>query len=80
LNGRLSEVSRSLGKQTETAAGEKSNTVETYSRDVPGTAPDGSLHLNWRVTTVQKKDSGGEVAVQQAERPEFEMLRISVCK
>ena len=67
--GRLSEVSRTVGKETETAAGEKSNTVETYSRDVPGLAPDGSLHLNQRVTTVQKKDSGGNITEQQVEQP-----------
>jgi hypothetical protein len=69
LNGRVSEVSRTVGKETETAAGEKSNTVETYSADIPGLAPDGSLHLNWRVTTVQKKDSGGETTEQQVEQP-----------
>jgi hypothetical protein len=67
--GRLSEVSRTVGKETETAAGEKSNTVETYSTEVPGLAPDGSLHLNRRVTTVQKKDSGGETTEQQVEQP-----------
>jgi hypothetical protein len=67
--GRLSEVSRTVDKETETAAGEKSNTVETYSTEVPGLAPDGSLHLNRRVTTVQKKDSGGETTEQQVEQP-----------
>jgi hypothetical protein len=66
--GRLSEVSRTVGKETETAAGDKSNTVETYSTEVPGVAPDGSLHLNQRVTTVQKKDSGGETTEQQVEQ------------
>jgi len=69
LNGRVSEVSRTVGKETESAAGEKSNTVEKYSRDVPGLAPDGSLHLNWRVTTVEKKDSAGKTTVQQVEQP-----------
>jgi hypothetical protein len=69
LDGRLSEVSRTVGKETETAVGEKSNTIETYSRDVPGLAPDGSLHLNWRVSTVQKKDSGGKTTEQQVEQP-----------
>ncbi len=67
--GRLSEISRTVDKETETAAGEKSNTVETYSTEVPGLAPDGSLHLNRRVTTVQKKDSGGETTEQQVEQP-----------
>ena len=67
--GRLSEVSRTVGKETETAAGEKSNTVVTYSTEVPGLAPDGSLHLNQRVTTVQKRDSGGKTTEQQVEQP-----------
>jgi hypothetical protein len=68
LNGKLSEVSRTVGKETETTAGEKSNTVETYSRDIPGIAPDGSLHLSWRVTTVQKKESAGKTTEQQVEQ------------
>ncbi len=68
-DGRFSEVSRTVGKETETAAGEKSNTVETYSTDVPGAAPDGGLHLSQRVTTVQKKDSGGETVEQRVEQP-----------
>jgi hypothetical protein len=67
--GRLSEVSRTVDKEAETAAGEKNNTVETYSTEVPGLAPDGSLHLNRRVTTVQKKDLGGEATEQQVEQP-----------
>jgi hypothetical protein len=69
LEGRLSEVSRTVGKDTETAAGEKSNTVETYSLDVPGLVRDDSLHLNQRVTTVQKKDSDRETTDQQVEQP-----------
>jgi hypothetical protein len=67
--GRLSEVSRTVGKETESAAGEKNNTVETYSTDAPGLAPDGSLHLNQRVTTVQKKNSGEKTTEQQVEQP-----------
>lgn len=69
LEGRLSEFSRTIGKETETAAGEKRNTVETYSTVVPGLAPDGSLHLSQRVTTVQKNDSGGRTNEQQIEQP-----------
>ena len=33
--GRLSEVSRSVGKETETAAGERNSTVEKYSTEIP---------------------------------------------
>jgi hypothetical protein len=69
LDGRLSEFSRTVGEETETSAGEKSNTVDTYSTEVPGLAGDGRLHLNQRVTTVQKKNSDGETTEQQVELP-----------
>jgi hypothetical protein len=69
LDGRLSEVSRTVGKETETPAGEKSNIVDTYSLDVPGLTRDGSLHLNRRVTTVQKKNSDGRTTELQVEQP-----------
>jgi hypothetical protein len=65
--GRLSEISRTADKETETAVGEKSKTVETYSPDIPGVARDGRLRLNQRVTTVQKK--GSDTSEQQVERP-----------
>lgn len=68
LNGRLSEVSRTVAKETETGAGEKSKSVETYSGEVPGFG-DGRAHLSQRETTVQKKDSGGEVNEEQVEQP-----------
>jgi hypothetical protein len=67
--GGLSEVSHTVGKETETPAGEKNNTVETYSTDISGLATDGSLRLNWRVTTVQKKDADGKTTEQQVEQP-----------
>jgi len=67
--GRLSEVSRVLGKETETAAGEKSNTVETYFTNLPGSAADGTMHLNRRVMSVQKKNSGGETTERRVEQP-----------
>ncbi len=65
--GRLSEISRAVDKETETAAGEKRNTVETYSLDIPRMAGDGSLRLNKRVTTVQKR--GSNIREQQVEQP-----------
>jgi hypothetical protein len=69
LDGRLSEISRTVGEETETNAGEKSNTVDTYSTYIPGSAGDGRVHLNQRVTTVQKKNSDGETTEQQVELP-----------
>jgi hypothetical protein len=69
VNGKFSEVSRTVGHVTETAAGEQTTTVNTYSTELPGLPPDGSLHLNRRVTTVQKKDSSGITTEQQVEQP-----------
>jgi hypothetical protein len=68
-DGGLSEVSRTVGRETENAAGEKSTTVETYFTNAPGVAADGSLHLNWQVTTVQKTDAGGKTTEQQRKQP-----------
>lgn len=69
INGKLSELSRTVGQETETATGEKSGTVDTYSSQLPGSAGNGTLQLNRRVTTIQKKDSTGEVTEQQIEQP-----------
>jgi hypothetical protein len=68
-DGGLSEVSRTVGKETESAAGEKTTTVETYFRNAPGVASDRGLRLNWQVTTVQKTDSGGKTTEQQRMQP-----------
>jgi hypothetical protein len=67
--GKLSEIYRTVGEETENAAGEKSDTVETYSTQVPGLPVDGSLHPSDRVTTVQNSDSNGKITEQQVEQP-----------
>jgi hypothetical protein len=67
--GRLSEVSRTVGRETENAAGKKNYTVETYSTELPGITSDGGLHLSRVVTTVQNKDSGGTDGEQQVLQP-----------
>jgi hypothetical protein len=68
--GKLGEISRTVSKESESASGEKHNTVETYSADVPGSARDGSLHLVQRVTTAQPASSTGpQTTVQQVEQP-----------
>ena len=67
--GRLSEVSRTVGKETENAAGKKSYTVETYSTELPGITSDGGLHLSRVETTVQSKDSGGTDGEKQVLQP-----------
>ena len=57
--GKLSEISRAVTKEPETSTGEKRNTVETYSIDVPGTARDGHLHMVERVSTSSQSDASG---------------------
>ena len=69
INGKFSEVSRTVGKETETATGEKSSIVEIYSTDVPGVGGDGGLHLNQRVTSSEKKDAASKTTEQQIEQP-----------
>jgi len=62
---KLSLDSRSVGKESETAAGEKRNAVETYSTYIPGSAPDGALHLSQRITEVKRARSDGAQATEQ---------------
>jgi len=63
-DGNLSLVERTVSKESENA-GEKRQTVDTYSTNLPGTPIDGSLRLNQRVTTVQRKAGNG---VQSSEK------------
>jgi hypothetical protein len=69
VNGKLAELSRTVGQETETATGEKSSTVDSYSTQLPGTAGNGTLQLSRRVTSTQKKDASGEKAEEQIEEP-----------
>jgi hypothetical protein len=64
-DGKLAPVSRTLGKESETAAGEKKNITETYSTDISGSAPDGNLHLSRRVTVVKRAGSDGAQATEK---------------
>jgi hypothetical protein len=57
-DGNMSVVERTVSKQSENAAGEKRETVATYSTNLPGTPIDDSLHLNQEVTTVHRKADG----------------------
>jgi hypothetical protein len=62
---KLSLDSRAVGKESESAAGEKRNTVETYSTYIPGSAPDGNLHLSQRVTEVKRAPSAGAQSTEE---------------
>jgi len=68
-DGNLSVAERTVSKESANTAGDKRETVETYSTDVPGAAGDGSLHLNQRVTTVHRKgDDAGQSSEEVVER------------
>ncbi len=68
LHGRLQERSRTVAKEGENAAGEKTSTVESYSVASP-VYSDSSMHLTQRVTSIQKKGANGETTEQQIEEP-----------
>jgi hypothetical protein len=69
-DGKLVVVSSSLGKESKTPSGEKRKTVETYSTEIPGSTPDGKLHLSQRVTTLNRsRADGGKQTEQQIEQP-----------
>jgi hypothetical protein len=67
--GKLAEISRTVGKETEGTGQQKTSTVEIYTTDNPGFTGDGKLHLNQRVTTVQNKDATGSRTEQHVEEP-----------
>jgi hypothetical protein len=58
--GKLTEISRVVTKESENGSGEKRETTETHSVDVPGGSRDGSLHLVERKTTTQRTTDTGE--------------------
>jgi len=68
-NGKLALVERTVTKQTAAGPGEKRDTVETYSTNLPGTAGDDALQLVQRETTVRRDAATGERATRQIARP-----------
>lgn len=58
----MTPVSRILGKESENAAGEKSNTVETYSREA---GQEGNLQLIERATSVKRIGVDGAQAAER---------------
>jgi hypothetical protein len=69
VDGRVSEVSKTISHETENADGERSATAETYTPNVPGMAGDGKLHLTERSTSVQNKDADKKTGEQRIEQP-----------
>lgn len=68
-NGNLAVVERTISRSADAAPGEKRQTVDTYSLDVPGASSDGSLKLVQRQTTVVRNSAaGGESTTRQVEQ------------
>src|SRR5215831_7067305 len=71
--GKLSVVSDTIAKESETGPGERYTSVETYSTystDIPGWA-DGKRHLSQRVTTVRRPHSDeGQATEEAVEQPD----------
>jgi hypothetical protein len=67
-NGNLAVVERKVEHQTQ-ASGEKRDTTEMYSTNVPGQAGDDHLQLVERETTVQRASGGAQSTTRQVERP-----------
>lgn len=64
-DGKLGEISRTVRKELDAAPGERRNTVETYSVDVPGSAREGGLHLVERATIAQRTTSTGQQTTEK---------------
>lgn len=69
VDGRVAEVSRTVGQENQTADGVKSVTIETYTPNVPGVAGDGKLHLTERGTSMQNRDADNKTSEQQIQQP-----------
>jgi hypothetical protein len=64
---KLSEVSRTTSTESE-KDGQKSETTQSYSVNLPGVSPDGSMHLVARTTTLRRKKPAGTATEQQIEQ------------
>jgi len=63
--GKLIQISRVVSRESESGSGEKRNSVESYSIDVPGTTRDGSVHLIERQTNISRSSSTAERSTEQ---------------
>lgn len=66
--GELSLVERTLSRESQGGAGDKRETIDTYSTNVPGVAGDNGLQLVQRETTVQRTSAGSQNTVRQVEK------------
>jgi hypothetical protein len=63
-DGRMAVVERTVRKESESTPGNKQQTTETYSTDVPGGFGEGRLNLSQRVNTVQSVSADGKQITQ----------------
>ena len=69
-NGRLALVERTVSQQSQSGLGERNDTTEKYSTDVPGQAGSEGLRLVRRESTVERRGAGGESrTTRQVEQP-----------
>lgn len=63
--GRLTIVEKNVSQQSKSAAGDKSETLETFSKDVPGGFGDGTLRLSQRQTSIERSKPDGTKTREQ---------------
>ena len=66
--GKLSLIERTVSKESQGGEGDRHETVEKYSTDVPGVAGDNGLQLVQRETTVQRSSAGTQSTVRQVQK------------
>lgn len=66
--GKLTLTERTVSRESQGSGGERRESVDTYSTNVPGVAGD-NLELVQRATTVQRNSGGTQSAVRQVEQP-----------
>jgi hypothetical protein len=67
-SGNLSEVSRTVSKESRDGSGATQSIVENYAKDIPGASSDGTMHLVQRVTTSRDSSKAGSNSRQQTEQ------------
>jgi hypothetical protein len=67
-SGNLSEVSRTLSRESRDGTGATQSVVEDYSKDVPGASSDGTMRLVQRITTSRDASKAGSSSRQQTEQ------------
>ena len=69
-NGKLALVERTVSKQSRSGVGERNDSTETYSTNVPGQAGFEGLRLVRRESTVERSGAGGQsTTTRQVEQP-----------